>query len=147
VKDIVATMISGKVLCGSFGLYPSYVAGILNSVKEINFHILCCEKLNYADNDVKYFACKAYSVTYKARTENYFELSSSNGKIVLSFEARQFPKLSSGLDFARSGLKRMRLSSLAFGIVCINKCVTCITNEVLMSRHDCVFDFDLHLPK
>jgi len=49
VYDIVTTMNSDKLMCGSFGLYPSYVAGILNSVKEIHFYVLCSEKLNYAD--------------------------------------------------------------------------------------------------
>jgi len=34
--------------CVSFGVYPSYTAGILNSVKEINFYVFR-EKLNYAD--------------------------------------------------------------------------------------------------
>jgi len=34
----------------------------------------------------------------------------------------------------------MRLSSLAYGIVCINKCVTYITNEVLTSKHEYRFD-------
>jgi len=83
-------------------------------------------------------------------TGNYFKLSSSNETIVLSFEGRQFPKLPSELDFAQSVPKRMRLSSLAYGIVCINKRVTYITNEVLTSRHDYVFDLfdiDLQLPK
>ena len=41
VNDIVTTMNSNNVLCASFGLFPSYVAGILNSVKEINFYVLC----------------------------------------------------------------------------------------------------------
>jgi len=39
VNDIVATMNSDKVLCGSIGLYPSYAAGILNSVKENHFYV------------------------------------------------------------------------------------------------------------
>ena len=46
---ILTSMNSDKVLCVSFGLYPSYAAGVLNSVKEIHFYVLCCEKLNYAD--------------------------------------------------------------------------------------------------
>ena len=41
VNDIVPTLNSDNVLCATLGLYPSYVAGILNSVKEINFHVLC----------------------------------------------------------------------------------------------------------
>jgi len=32
------TINSNNVLCASFGLFPSYVAGILNSIKEINFY-------------------------------------------------------------------------------------------------------------
>jgi len=46
--------------------------------------------------------------------------------------------------------KTMSLSSLTYGIVRINKHVTCITNEVVTSKHDCVFDlfdYELHLPQ
>jgi len=42
----------------------------------------------------------------------------------------------------------MRLSVLTYGIVLINKRVTCITNEVLTSKHDCLselFAYELHL--
>ena len=46
VNDLVTTMNSYKVLYGCFGLYPSYVAGILNSVKEIHFYVLCSKKLH-----------------------------------------------------------------------------------------------------
>ena len=49
VNDIFTTMNSDKVLCGSLGLYPSSLAGIVNSVKEIHFYVLCSEKLNCAD--------------------------------------------------------------------------------------------------
>jgi len=58
VNDIVTIVNSDNVLCGSFGLYPSYVAGILISVKEIHFYVLCSEKLNYADYVEKYVAVK-----------------------------------------------------------------------------------------
>jgi hypothetical protein len=44
VNDIVTTMNSNNVLCASFELFPSYVAGILNSVKEINFYALCSKR-------------------------------------------------------------------------------------------------------
>jgi hypothetical protein len=40
---------SYKLLCGVFGMYPSFVAGILNSGGEINFCVLCNEKLKYSD--------------------------------------------------------------------------------------------------
>ena len=44
----------------------------------------------------------------------------------------------------------MRLLSLVYGVVCIKKRVTYITNQVLSSKHDCVcdlFDINLRLPK
>ena len=44
-----STMKTDKLLCGSFGVYPSYVADILNSVKEIRFYVRCNKQTNYAD--------------------------------------------------------------------------------------------------
>jgi len=44
----------------------------------------------------------------------------------------------------------MHLSLLTYGIVRINKRVTCITNEVLTSKHDCLYDlfaYELHSPQ
>jgi len=49
MNDVVAAINSSKVLCGSFGLYPIFVAGILNSVKKINSYVLCYKELKYAD--------------------------------------------------------------------------------------------------
>jgi len=143
-------MNSDKVLCGSFGLHPTYAAGILNSVKEIHFYVLCSEKLNYEDYTEKSIAGKEHSVTFKPHRRDEFLLSYSGETIVLLFEARQFPKQPSELIFAQSLLEKICLSSLAFGIVRINKRVTYITNEVLTSRHDCVFErysCDLELTK
>ena len=138
MNDIVTTMNSDNVLCGSFRLYPCYAAGSLNSVKEILFYVLCSEKLNNADYIEKSIAGKEHSVTYKPHRRDEFLLSSSGEAIALSFKVRQFPKQPSELIFAHSLLKKIYLSSLAFGIVCINKRVKYITNEVLTSRHDCV---------
>jgi hypothetical protein len=39
VNDLT-TLNSDNVLCDTFGLYPGYVAGFLNSVKEINFCVV-----------------------------------------------------------------------------------------------------------
>jgi hypothetical protein len=47
VSDIVVVKNSDTVLCAYFGLYPSYIAGILNSVKSINFYVVCTEKPKY----------------------------------------------------------------------------------------------------
>lgn len=46
VNDIVAVMKNDKILCGCLGLFPTRVAGILNSVKEIHFYALCEKELN-----------------------------------------------------------------------------------------------------
>jgi len=143
VNDIITTVNSDKVLCVSFGLYPSYVAGILNSVKEIHFYVLCSEKLNYADCVEKCIAgneCTFMFPTgddFKVVTENRFQLTFGGETVTISIET-QFPKLPSELIFAKNELKKTQLSSLVYGIVCINKRVTYITNEELTSKHDCV---------
>jgi len=83
VNDITA-MNNDKALCGSFGVYPSYEAGILNSVEEIHFYVLCRENLNYVDYIEKCIAGKSCSVTSKPHTGDYFQLSSRSEKIALS---------------------------------------------------------------
>ena len=105
MNDIVTTVKRDKDLWGSFGLYPSYAAGVLNSVKEIQLHLLCGEKLNYVGYIEKHIACKEHSVTYNPHRLDEFLLSSSVETITLSFEARQFPKLPSELIFSQSILK------------------------------------------
>ena len=132
VNDIVTTIKSDKVLCGCLGLYPSYVAGILNSVKEIHFYVLCSKKLHYGEYIEKDTAGNKCSVPY-TKHKTYFLLVSGGDKIALSFTARKFSEPPSEQIIAQSVLKRMRLSSLVYGFVCINKRVTCITNEVLIS--------------
>jgi hypothetical protein len=58
VSDIVSAMNSDKVLCRVAGVYPSYVAGILNQVNEINFYVLCNEQLKHSDFIEKCFSCQ-----------------------------------------------------------------------------------------
>ena len=59
VNDIFTTMNFDKVWRGSFGLYPSYAAGILDSVNEINLYVLCSEKLNSAEiRSSAFFTCE-----------------------------------------------------------------------------------------
>jgi len=58
VHEIITDMNNDKFMCGCFGLYPSYVAGIKKNVKDINFYILCEEKLNYAKYITKRLAPK-----------------------------------------------------------------------------------------
>ena len=86
LNDIVTTMNSDKVLCGCFGFYPSYVAGILNSVKKIHFYVLCSRKLHYSEYIEKCIAGNKYSVSYTKLTEDNFHLSSSSGdSVIVSF--------------------------------------------------------------
>ena len=49
-------------------------------------------------------------------------------------------ELPSELIFAYSIINRICLSCLTYGVVCINNRVTCDTNEVLNSKHDCVIE-------
>ena len=44
VNEIISALNNDNVLCGCFELYPSYVARILQSVKEIHFFALCTKK-------------------------------------------------------------------------------------------------------
>ena len=47
VSKMFTALNSNKILCGCFGLYPSFVAGILNTAKRTNFFVLCNGELNY----------------------------------------------------------------------------------------------------
>jgi hypothetical protein len=59
-------------LCGSFGVYPSYVAGILNSVEKIHFFVLHSEQINYADYFEKCIVGKEW--TFKLPTDYSFKV-------------------------------------------------------------------------
>jgi hypothetical protein len=70
--------------------------------------------------------------------------------IFISFETRiVHTQLPSALTLPYNILTKMRIASLAYGIVSINRRVTFVTSEVLTARHDCVFDIfanKLHAP-
>jgi hypothetical protein len=105
VNDNITTMNSNNMLCGCFGLYPSYVAEILNLVKEINFYVLCNKRrlrcATYLEKCVARKEC-----TFKFLTDNYFVLTSRKGEVVIWFQSRFFSKkLPSELIFAQSVLK------------------------------------------
>jgi len=148
VNNIVAVINKDGILCGCFELYTSFVAGILNSAKDINFYVVCNKKVNYANYINQCISDRKCTISH---TGNYFQLSSGGETIYITFEAKIIHKqLPSALVFAHSVLSKMRLSSLAYGIVCVNNRVTYITNEVLTSKHDCMsnlFAYNLHAPK
>ena len=49
VSNMITALNNNKILCGCFGIYPSFVAGTLNTAKRIHFFVLCNEELNYED--------------------------------------------------------------------------------------------------
>ena len=108
VNDNVTAMNNDIMLCGLFGLCPNYVAGILNSVEDIRFYVLCSGKLNYADYIDKRIAGKAcifrlLSVLYSTLiTEQYFQVIFSDDTIKIWFETRQFLIQPSDLIFVES---------------------------------------------
>jgi hypothetical protein len=105
VNDIVTTMNSDNMLCGCFGLFPSYVALIPNSIKEINFYVVCNKRsLRCASYLEKCVAGK--ECTFKLRSDNYFVLTSGKHEVIIEFQSRYFGgKLMSELIFAQSVLK------------------------------------------
>jgi hypothetical protein len=78
-------------------------------------------------------------------------LTSGEEKVVITFESRFLHgKLPTILLFTYAVLNKIRLLSLTYGIVHINNHVIYVTNEVLISQHDCVFEQytnDLNIPK
>jgi len=78
-------MNNNNILCGCYGLFPSYVARILNSVKDINFYVLCNKILNYADYIEKCISGRKCTISL---TGNYFQLTSSEEESLISFEAK-----------------------------------------------------------
>jgi len=43
--EYFTTLNSDNGFCATFGRYPSYVAGILNSVKQIRINVLCTKQI------------------------------------------------------------------------------------------------------
>jgi hypothetical protein len=136
------------MLCGCFGLYPSYIAGILNRMPNIHLYVVCSEKINFEDYIRKCIANKEGTIS---NVNDSFWIYFQSRLIKVSFEQRIVAgKFLPELVFAYNILRKIRLSSLAYGIVSVKKRVTYITNEVLTWRHICLPDLyahDLHAPK
>ena len=134
-----------------FCLYPTFVAGILSRVEEINFYILSNNKLKYLDYIEKCIYGKQCTVFSQKYDEYHFKLSSGEESVDLTFEIRIMDgKLPSELTFVYSVINKIRLSCLTYGIECVNNRVAYITNEVLNSKHECVLEkycCDFDMPK
>jgi hypothetical protein len=118
VNDVVTTLNSDNVLCGTFGLYPSYVAGILNYVKEINYYVLSNKRVSYCNHSQLYCKkCALLSYLQKTISANIWLW-----QFCYHFHARLIHgKLLPRLILAQSVLRKMRLSSLAYDFACIKK--------------------------
>jgi hypothetical protein len=123
VNDIVAAINNDETLCSCFRLYPSYVAGILNSVKEINLYVLCNKRVNYIDLLEEIISGK--ECTFKKFTKICFELQSGKETVLIAFVSRTIHgQLPSKLVFAYSVLNKIHLSSSFYGIVSVRKRVS-----------------------
>ena len=106
VNHIVMNLNSDNMLCGSFGFYPSYVAGILKSVKEMHFYVLFNKHVSYGEYIEKCIVGKECSVSYKLHKGCYFPVSSSSGNtVIISCKETRFSELPTELTFAQNVLK------------------------------------------
>jgi hypothetical protein len=113
----------------------------------IHFYVLCSDKINFEDYIRKCMANKKCTIS---NVDDTFRICYQDKVIEVSFEQTVVSgKRLSELTFAYNILKKIRLSSLAHGIVSVKKCVTYLTNVVVTSGHNCLPDLyshSLHAP-
>ena len=136
--SLFVTLNSERVIWAVFGLYPSYVAGILKNV-EINFYVLSNDYLTYADYIEKVTSSEQCIISVSCE-KDHFTLSSGEETVLLKFETRIMEgNLPSVLTFTYDILRNFIFSPLAYAIVCIDGRINYITSEMLTSRHDCLY--------
>jgi len=86
VSNMVTAMNNDRTLCLHLGMYPSFVAGILNSARRTHFFVLGNEELNDENYIEKYIGDKECSVCYKSHTGHNFQISYQSETIIISFE-------------------------------------------------------------
>ena len=72
-------------MCAVIGLYPSYVAGILKHVVEINFYVLCNDELTYSEYIEKATSSEQCTICVSCE-KDYFTLSSGGETVLLIFK-------------------------------------------------------------
>jgi hypothetical protein len=77
LNDFLAVMNKDNILCGCFELYPSFVACIFDSVKDISFYVLCNRKLNYINYIKQCISDRKCTISH---TGKYFQLTSGGEK-------------------------------------------------------------------
>jgi hypothetical protein len=109
VSKIIETMNSDKIICGSFGIYPSYIAADLNRRPNINFYAACSEKIHFEDYIRKCMGGKECTISNFGDT---FCIYVQERVIKVSFEQRVVSgKLLSERTFAYNILKKIGKSS------------------------------------
>jgi hypothetical protein len=83
VNNIIAAMNNDNILCGCFGLFPCYVAGILDS------DVLCNKKLTYADYFEECISGRKCTISQAGK---YVQLTSNREPIYVLFEAKTYMK-------------------------------------------------------
>ena len=133
MNDIASALNNDNVVCGSFRFYPSYVAGFLHSVNEIYFFLLCTKMFDYTQYIESCITGKNCTFRILSKInfirlpeEQHFELTYGGEKVTF-FQTTLFPDLPSVLVFGESVLSRIMLSSLTYGIVNIDRHVTCLS--------------------
>jgi hypothetical protein len=121
-------------------IYPSYVAGILDVVEEIHFYVLCNNTIICAEYLEQALFNEECTISSISCDKNYFMLLSNGETVILKFDIRILEgKLPFVLTFTYDLIRNSHLSTLAFAIVCVNNRITCVTDEVLASKYDCMY--------
>jgi len=66
VSNMITALNNNKIFFGCFGMYQSFVAGILYTAKQIHLFMLCNEELNYEGYIENCFGDKGCSVPCKS---------------------------------------------------------------------------------
>jgi hypothetical protein len=128
-------IIRSTVLGATFERYPSYVAGLLNSVKQSHFYVVqktnCAKILKNVLRKSAILSC----------LQNNFKLLSGSNKAKISFKARLIhEQLPSELKFFPKRFKKNAFIVSSLRCCVYQKRLKYITNYVLTSTHECKFD-------
>ena len=111
--NILLTMKSDRGLCGFFGLYLSYVAGVLKHVEEITFYVLWNDELTYSEYIQKAISSEQCTISCVLFEKIYFKISCGGWTVLLKFETSMTEgKLPPVLTFTCVLLRNSVLSSI-----------------------------------
>ena len=113
---------------------------ILNSEFSKTNPFLCLynEKLNY-ENYIEKYIGNLECIFVLCHIQDIISKLVSNRDFFYFVWYKKFPKLPSEILFAQIDFNKIQLVCVAYAILTVKGLVTCITNDVTSSRHDCVF--------